>query len=60
MANMSYCRFTNTLSDLRDCYEHFDDDLSGDDGMNPEEREARLEMIKLCREIADGYEDELE
>lgn len=24
MSNMSYCRFRNTLNDLRDCYEALD------------------------------------
>jgi hypothetical protein len=25
MGNMSYCRFSNTLGDLGDCYENMDD-----------------------------------
>lgn len=25
MSNMAYCRFQNTLEDLRDCYAHWDD-----------------------------------
>lgn len=50
MANLSYCRFQNTLPDLRDCYEHiWDDDLSS------EEKKARLELVKLCIEIADEF-----
>lgn len=52
MANMSYCRFHNTLEDLRDCYEHMDDpDLSS------EEAKARDRLIKLCQTIVDVYED---
>ena len=35
MANMSYCRFQNTLGDLRDCaehlHDHFDDSQNGRD-----------------------------
>jgi len=54
MANMSYCRFSNTLSDLKDCYEAMDDELSD------EERKARLKLIKLCVAIASDYECELE
>ena len=47
MSNMSYCRFQNTLSDLQDCEEHLsDDDLSED------EEEARIKLVKLCKEIA--------
>lgn len=46
MHNMSYCRFENTLADLRECVEHLHDDLS--------ERESlyREELIELCKEIA--------
>jgi hypothetical protein len=47
MGNMGYCRFTNTLKDLEDCYEHiYDEDLS------EEEEEAKKELIELCKNIA--------
>lgn len=50
MANMSYCRFQNTLPDLRDCYENMDaDDLDED------EAKARERIIKLCVRIASEY-----
>lgn len=50
MGNMSYCRFQNTLQDLRDCYENMDDtDLSD------EEKRARRSLLKLCDQIADDY-----
>lgn len=52
MPNMAYCRFENTLADLRDCQEALDRDpneLSGD------EREARAELLAVCREIAADY-----
>jgi hypothetical protein len=52
MANMSYCRFHNTLEDLRDCYDNMDD---GD--MSEAEKQARKRLIQLCREIADNYGD---
>jgi hypothetical protein len=46
MGNMSYCRFRNTLNDLRECQEHIrDNDLS------EEEEEARKDLIKLCEKI---------
>ena len=48
MPNMSYCRFQNTLEDLRDCYENIDVpsvDLSGT------EARARLKLVKLCEKI---------
>lgn len=28
MPNMSYCRFENTSSDLEDCIDHWEDELS--------------------------------
>jgi len=52
MANMSYCRFRNTLSDLRDCYEHMYEVFSA------EEASARKGLIALCQKIVDEYGDE--
>lgn len=53
MGNMAYCRFHNTLQDLRDCYEHIDD-------MELSESEARERerLIALCKEIADDFANE--
>lgn len=52
MANMSYCRFENTLKDLQDCYEHLnDEDLSGSEEI------ARYTLVELCRQILDELED---
>ena len=53
MGNMDYCRFQNTVSDLRECQDAMDErDLS------PNEKHARKEMIKVCQEIARDYGDE--
>ena len=54
MGNMSYCRFCNTLGDLKDCQAHLDDsDLS------EAETGARFRLVQLCRDIAEDYpEDE--
>jgi hypothetical protein len=46
MSNMSYCRFENTLDDLRDCAEHMDDNLS------EREQTCRDSLIVLCHRIA--------
>ena len=51
MANMSYCRFRNTLQDLRDCYYNMEDSLDRD------ELRARLDLIELCKQIIEDYED---
>lgn len=56
MSNMSYCRFQNTVQDLRDCYDNWD----GDDGgkLSEEEEKARARLLKLCKRIWDDYGDE--
>jgi hypothetical protein len=50
MANMSHCRFQNTLKDLRDCIEHLDDD-----DLSPEEARARRILLKECFIITEDY-----
>lgn len=54
MSNMSYCRFANTTSDLRDCVRNF---------WNPESYEEavkRTTLVNLCREILQKAETDLE
>ncbi len=52
MSNESYCRFENTLRDLRDCQGVLDaEDLS------PEEEEARRRLIETCKEIVEDWTD---
>lgn len=51
MPNMSYCRFENTLNDLRDCYYNMDsNDLS------ESEFHKRKALVEMCMSIADEYE----
>lgn len=52
MSNMSYCRFENTLNDLRECRDHLDDD-----DLSESEAKARDKLIKVCRLVADDYEE---
>jgi len=51
MANMSYCRFHNTLLALRDCKEALEDadDLPKE---GTEEHWAMLRLIEVCQDIA--------
>ena len=49
MANMAYCRFENTLSDLHDCFENWEEKLS------ESEQAAQRRMLKLCEKIAAEY-----
>ncbi|MGJ7529816.1 hypothetical protein [Variovorax sp. GB1P17] len=55
MGNMSYCRFQNTLADLRDCWENLDAE-----NLSEDETKARRRLIKLCVLIAEDYRDEVE
>lgn len=50
MANMSYCRFSNTLEDLQECY----DNMDGEE-LSKEEEKARERLIKLCSKIVYDY-----
>ena len=54
MANMSYCRFQNTLSDLEDCAENMGDNAT----LSESERRAMVRLIKLCGQIAADYIDD--
>ena len=47
---MSYCRFQNTLNDLRDCYDNMDSD-----NLSKEEFEARKQLIDLCTAVYENY-----
>lgn len=52
MSNMSYCRFQNTLSDLRDCLEALEDVNGQLHGIESrDERAAALELVEVCRAI---------
>jgi len=52
MANMSYCRHSNTASDLYDVYENWHDFDEEDEQMhNPSEVRARKDIIELCIDI---------
>lgn len=51
--NMSYCRFENTLEDLRDCARSMNDGESDD--LSEIEERSRNELIRLCIEIAKYY-----
>jgi len=50
MANMSYCRFQNTLHDLRDCIWALEDGELENGGS---EVKAAIEMLEACKEYID-------
>jgi hypothetical protein len=56
MGNMSYCRFQNTFTDLRDCQvalEEIDNDL---DELSPDEKRYAKRLIEICREISQEFD----
>jgi len=61
MTNMSYCRFENTLGDLRDCKEQLEMLLVGDADTgamsSPQERRARIQLIVECYELVELFKD---
>lgn len=56
MPNMGYCRFENTLADLRDCYEHWEEKRGED--RSESEQKAQARMLKLCQRIVADYGEE--
>jgi hypothetical protein len=60
MANMSYCRFHNTLSDLNDCESALNAFINDDENTieSREERHKAKKLIELCQYIAENYSPE--
>lgn len=56
MANMSYCRFENTLIDVNDCLNAMDDSWSFDDlRLNDYEKVAIRNMVDACQSFLSNY-----
>jgi len=51
---MSYCRFENTMDDLRDCIDNIYREAE-----NSIDERYRQQMIKLFKEVADDYEGDI-
>ena len=47
MGNMSYCRFENTMADLRDCLDHIHKTCD-----NIYDESHRQEMIEMFKEVS--------
>lgn len=54
MANMSYCRFENTVRDLADCESALDNE--GFDELSESEQRAARRMYKLCKQFVETFE----
>lgn len=56
MSNMSYCRFQNTLDDLRDCETAIEELQNPKEELSAEEYAAYRALIRMCRRIANDNE----
>ena len=56
MGNMSYCRFQNTLDDLRDCRDALMEMGDYEKELDEEEARAAKRLLRICRELADDFE----
>jgi len=57
VSNISYCRFRNTLLELRECEEAFGEMQSLKQIEDEEERNAALLLIRVCKRIANECGD---
>lgn len=55
MANMGYCRFENTARDVKDCFEHLNDN-----DLSESEKKHRRQLIDWAVDIACGYGMEID
>ena len=55
MSNMSYCRFQNTLRDLKDCLDALCDIDGNLSELSKEESRAADNLILVCEEIAGNF-----
>ena len=56
MANMSYCRFENTSSDLDDCVDNLEELLIGEDEDSESELAAAADLRELCEKFIEIYD----
>lgn len=57
MANMSYCRFQNTLSDLHDCFDALHSENLED--LSRDELKSAQEMLQLCEQFVEEHCEKL-
>lgn len=57
MANMSYCRFENTLRDLSDCAVALDRIVCGEESISEREWECAKRMTEWCKDFVEAMED---
>ena len=57
MANMSYCRFRNTLQDLSDCVVALDRIVCGEESISESEWKYAKRMKEWCERFVEIIED---
>ena len=55
---MSYCRFENTVRDMRDCINALDEsgwdiEMMLDEAPSEQEAEAMKQFVEICRKVAE-------
>ena len=55
MANMSYCRFENTLNDLNDCLNEMENGI--ENTLSRTESRSFAELVEICRLISERFGD---
>ena len=55
MANMSYCRFQNTLKDLQDCFDALYEENLED--LSQEELRSAQRMLDLCEQFVEEHSE---
>ena len=60
MANMSYCRWENTLRDLQDCFDALQSGEAKDSDLSSYELSAKKQLIQLCQDMLDEVEFQAE
>ena len=58
MANMSYCRFENTYSDMRDCMEALERVKYEDEPISEREWEYVRRLAELCEDFCGCFEND--
>lgn len=56
MSNMGYCRFRNTLRDLRDCQRALVDIDFNLAELSDDEARAANDLIVVCQNISDNFD----
>lgn len=60
MPNMSYCRWQNTASDLRDCLNVLEEGIPGNGPNDRAERQARDRILRMAIEMVEAFGGEIE